>query len=446
MRSRTPRSALAVTGARDRDVVAVLEAQHATRLPELVPVRVGRMLASPFAFYRGSAAVMAADQAADPHSDLRVVACGDAHLSNFGMFASPERRLLFDLNDFDEGGIAPWEWDLKRLAASVHVAGRTGGLSEDACREAVVGTVEQYRRALERLTGLSTTARYYEAVDADELGRTVRRTENRRVVREAARKARRRTTEQAMARLELVGDGDARRIVEQPPLLVHVPGLTPAVIADFVARYGVTLRADVALLASQFHLVDVVRRVVGVGSVGTRCFLVALEDAGGAPLLLQVKEAQRSVLAQFGGMPDVPPAGVRFSPDHTHGERIVAAQRILQSASDPLLGWQRESPWDVGLRSDFYVRQFRDMKGSIDPELLAPDQLADYARLCASVLARGHCQSPQADAVRGYVGRSSAVAEAIAAWSTTYADQVERDVAAVGAAVAGGRLPCERGA
>ncbi len=425
-----------------RDPVAILEQQHVSRLADLVPVRVGRMAQSAFAYYRGTAAVMAADLAAGPHTGIRVVCCGDAHVSNFGFYASPERTLLFDLNDFDEAGVAPWEWDIKRLAASVHIAGRDIGMSEAACRDATQRAVGSYRSCLRHLMGLSAMERYYFHVDSARVEAMFAGDLTRRAVK----KARSRTSEQLIGKMTVRDEknGGGLRIVDQPPVTRHVAHADLEQLHGLFLQYLGTLREDTAWLLSQFRLVDFVLRVVGVGSVGTRCYVLAFEGPGGEVLFLQAKEAQASVLSSHGGMPAViagAPGGVEYS----EGHRVVAGQRILQAQSDPfighIVGWageQSDCP-----RVDYYWRQFRDMKGSIDLARLDGAQLTSYGELCGTLLARAHSQSPGAVAIAGYLGSGARFDEAISKWSVAYADLCEADYAALRAAIRSGRLPAE---
>ncbi|SDF00127.1 DUF2252 domain-containing protein [Pseudonocardia oroxyli] len=429
----------------DRDPLAVLESQHSRRLADLVPVRIGRMLQSPFAFYRGSAAVMAADLRAAPSTGVDVVLCGDAHISNFGFYASPERELVFDLNDFDEAGIGPWEWDVRRLAASVHVGGRDLGLSEERCTEAVVAAVESYRTTLREFVQLSAVERYFFRVDtstvAERFGEVGRRT-----LRKVTEKARTRTSEQVLRKLACrVGEGGLR-IVDQPPVLRHVDHADLRSLAGLFDQYRSTLREDTAHLLAQFRPVDFALRVVGVGSVGTRCYLIAFEGPTGEVLFLQAKEAPPSVLTSHGGQACVVP-GYEGERAHTEGHRVVAAQRILQATSDPFLGWITGWAGDTPGRPrvDYYWRQFRDMKGSIDPASLSPSGFSAYGALCAALLARAHGQSHRAAEVAAYLGASERFSVATARWAAAYADVAEQDFDAVGKAVAAGRLPIEVG-
>lgn len=447
VRDRIPRASLAEAHPprHDRDPVAIINQQNATRLPELVPVRIGRMLQSPFAYYRGTAATMAADLRHTPTTDLDVVACGDAHISNFGFYASPERELVFDLNDFDEGGIAPWEWDLRRLTASVHIGGRDIGLSEDACRASTHAATSAYQRMLRRFVELSPTDRYFLRADtslvARQLGDTAQRT-----VDKAVKKAKKRTSDRVLQSLTATTADGTLRIDDQPPLLCHVEHGSVDELSALRAQYRHTVRPDVAYLLGQYTLVDYALRVVGVGSVGTRCYLLALQNPDGHVLFLQVKEAAASVLTTHGGRPAVIP-GRPITSDYGEGQRVVAAQQILQANSDPFIGWvTRADPATPDHRRvDYYWRQFRDMKGSIDPGELDQAEYVAYAELCAGLLARAHAQSPALTSLVGYLGRSDAVADSLTTWSARYADIAEADYEALQQAVAAGRLPAETG-
>jgi len=447
LRDRTPRRAHDELVFPDRDPVAIIEDQNRERLQHLVPLRIGRMLESPFAFYRGTAATMAHDLGHGPRTGVHLVACGDAHVSNFGLFASPERRVVFDLNDFDEAADAPWEWDVKRLATSMYVGGRDKGMTESECFEAARLAALGYREGLAAAFAHSALERFAFEIDTETIEPLLRK-EGRKELHRTVRKARRRTSEQVVRRITTRAQDGRTRIVDQPPVTQHVDTATVEELVPLVEAYREPLRADVRLLLSQFELVDFVLRVVGVGSVGTRCYILLLEGPAGEPLVLQVKEATRSVLSTYGGMPDALPGGlVPAGPVYAQGRRVVAAQRILQAHSDPFLGWiDIEMPERTGRpRVDFFWRQFRDMKGSVELDRLTTVQLTRYGELCGRVLARAHSQSPGARVAHGYLGRSDAFDLAVARWARAYADVVERDYAALEAAVASGRLPAERG-
>ncbi|WP_264030029.1 DUF2252 domain-containing protein [Cellulosimicrobium sp. SH8] len=448
LRDRVPRRTQGALLLPERDPVAIIEEQNRDRLQDLVPLRIGRMLESPFAFYRGTAATMAHDLRDGPRTGVHVVACGDAHVSNFGLFASPERRVLFDLNDFDEASDAPWEWDVKRLAASMYVGGRDKGMTEPDCADAARGAVRGYRETLGEALERSALDRFSFQIDT-ELIEPLLLKEGRQELRRTLKKARRRTSEQVVEKITGQTEDGRTRIVDQPPVTQHVTTATLDELTTLFETYREPLRADVRLLLSQFTVVDYVLRVVGVGSVGTRCYIVLLEGPAGEPLVLQVKEATTSVLATYGGMVDALPSGlVPAGALPAQGRRVVAAQRILQAQSDPFLGWTTvEAPERTGRpRVDFFWRQFRDMKGSVELGRLSSNQFVRYGELCGRVLARAHSQSPGTRVASGYLGRSDTFDDAIARWSRAYADVVESDYAALDAAVASGRLPAERDA
>jgi len=429
----------------DRDPVRILEQQNATRLADLVPVRTGRMLQSPFAFYRGTAAVMAHDLSTARVTGEQVLSCGDAHISNFGMYASPERRLLFDLNDFDEAATAPWEWDVKRLAASVVLGGRERGMSEGRCRDAAEAAVRAYRETLRHMYELTALERYYYQVETEWVEARVR-AKHRKLVQDSVEKSRQRTSEQVRDKLMAVDEHGSLRFIETPPTTRHVDRPTIEQVQQLFTQYCTTLRSDAAYLLTQFRLVDFVLRAVGVGSVGTRCYVVMLEGPAGAPLFLQVKEAPPSVLETYGRRPLVTPDGVAPPTRGRQGHRVVTSQRILQAQSDPFLGWI--AAWanpEQTRPADYYWRQFRDMKGSVRLDRLPSELYAAYAALCGQLLARAHSQSPGGSVVLGYLGRSERFDRAVARWAVGYADQSERDFAALEDAVRSGRLPAERG-
>jgi uncharacterized protein (DUF2252 family) len=445
LRETTPRSAHAELTLPDRDPVAILVEQNENRLANLIPVRIGRMLLSPFAYYRGTAAVMAHDLSTDRVTGEQVVSCGDAHISNFGLFASPERRVLFDLNDFDETSIAPWEWDVKRLAASVVIGGRDRGLSEPQCRDAAQSAVRAYRETLQEMHRMSALERYFYQVETDWV-ETVAKAKDRSIVRKKIETARRRTSEQVRDKLVAADEHGSLRFIDAPPTTRHVPHPTMDLVQQLFAQYCATVRSDTAYLLTQFKVVDYVLRAVGVGSVGTRCYVVMLEGPSRVPLFLQVKEAPPSVLETYGRRPLVMPEGMTSVRRGKQAHRVVSGQRILQAQSDPFLGWiaawkdpERRRP------ADYYWRQFRDMKGSVRLELLTQSQYASYVGLCGRLLARAHSQSPGGAVIVGYLGKSERFEQAVAAWSVAYANQVERDFTALSAAVRTGRLPAEQG-
>lgn len=418
----------------DRDPLGIIAEQNADRLPELVGLRTERMRESVFAFYRGTAAVQAADLARDPVSGPHVVISGDAHLANFGFYRSPQRTLVFDLNDFDEASVAPWEWDVKRLVASIVVAARARGASPGAAEAAAVATAGAYRAAIRQFDAFPALERFFRRIDLDAGGEVP--ASLRGVVREARRAAKRRTSSRVIARTTVLGDDGRRRFVEDPPVTVHVGEDLRSVVEELFAQYLLTVRADVALLFSHYRIDDIVRRVVGVGSVGTRCFILALSGPDGEPLVMQVKEAGQAVAYRFGGMPGEPLPGMREERAIAeHGYRVVNGQRVLQAVSDPFLGYLENAD------RAFYVRQFRDGNSSVEVETLDEDAFRWYARACAWVLARGHAQSPALPFIAGYLGRTDAFDRAVARWGAAYADQAEADHAAFAAAAREGRFP-----
>lgn len=422
------RSELAERRPAERDVIAHLREQNATRVPELVPLRMQRMLASPFAFYRGTAGLMALDLGRDPHSGILVASCGDAHISNFGFYASPERQLVFDLNDFDEAAVAPWEWDLKRLVTSVVVGGREAGYAERDIEGVARRAIASYVSVLRRMVRLSPSDRYFLHLNVQSARRQMSR-DGRRVLRDALAAAERRTSARAIRRTTERGADGKVRFVENPPTMVrfrldeaeHVAGAERAEsVHALFAQYRDTVSIDIDTVLAQYEPTDLARRVVGVGSVGTRCYLQLLQGADEDALLLQVKEAGESVLSKYGRIPQ-PARITQGIAAHGEGYRVVGLQRVLQAVSDPFLGH-----FAANGRA-FYVRQFHDMKGSVELDDLALDAFSDYAVACAGLLGRAHAQSPTAGQVLGYVGSSDAASDAVVTWSISYADQSLRD-------------------
>lgn len=405
------------------DPVAVLERQGRDRLPELLPIRYGRMAASPVAFLRGSAAVMAADLASQPHTGLTVQLCGDAHLLNFGLYASPERALLFDLKDFDETFPGPFEWDVKRLAASVAVAARENGHSESRAHRAALESVAAYRTAMRRLSRLDELAVWYERIDAERLQPLLRSERHRRRAGASLTRVRRRTSLQALGTLTEVVDGH-RRIIHDPPLIQPAGASDGAALRKIFSDYRSTLAGERRLLLDRYRFVDAARKVVGVGSVGTRCFLVLLAGRDtDDPLFLQIKEARASVLEEH--LPNSP---------YVHpGHRVVAGQRLLQADGDVFLGWMTGPQGRA-----FYWRQLRDVKGADGVAGMSPAGLQAYARLCAAALARAHARSGDRIAIAGYLGGADTFERAVADFALAYADRTAADHAALGAAVAAG--------
>ena len=447
-RSQAPRSShAAFEPAADRaDPIELLERQASTRVPELVPIRYGRMLVSPFTFYRGAALIMAADLASTPRSGLNVQCCGDAHLSNFGVFASPERRLVFDINDFDETLPGPWEWDVKRLAASMLIAARDDNFGVSDQERIVLDTVAQYRTAMNEFAGMRNLDVWYSHLEVQSLlqeraaefqPRMVKRTE-----RELA-KARTKDSMTAFSKLAHMVDGEAR-IVDESPLIVPIDQLAGSggrdelfeQLGELMRSYRGTLQFDRRVLLSQFRLTDFARKVVGVGSVGTRAWIALLLGRDGEdPLFLQIKEAEASVLEEFVG-------GSEFS---NHGERVVTGQRLMQATSDIFLGWVHIEAGLDGRPRDFYGRQLKDWKGSAVIEQMVPEGMAVYGKLCGWTLARAHARSGDRVAIAAYLGNGPSFDRAILEFSERYAEQNERDYQALKAAVTSGRIVARDG-
>jgi uncharacterized protein (DUF2252 family) len=416
----------------------VLAEQDKTRVPELVPIRYGRMLATPFTFFRGGAAVMASDLGHRPNSGLDAQLCGDAHLSNFGVFESPDRALVFDINDFDETLRGPFEWDVKRLAASFAVAGRDRGFGERERRVATLATLGTYREAMRAFAGMRDLDVWYARLDVEAfLRRFGSRLSKKRVkaFEKGMAKARSKDSMRALSRLSRrVGDG--HRIVSDPPLIVPIEelGVSEAEVEPMLQRlltaYRKTLEADRRMIAARYHYEHAAHKVVGVGSVGARAWIILLlgRDADD-PLFLQAKEAQRSVLEPYAGK----------CPFDNQGRRVVEGQRLMQATSDVFLGWLRTRGLDDSMR-DFYIRQLWDGKWSAEVELMEPDQLANYGRICGWTLARAHARTGDRVAIAAYLGSGTAFDEALADFAETYADQNERDYELLQDEVKAGRL------
>ncbi len=416
------------------DPIDLLEAQARDRIPDLMPIRYSRMMASPLAFMRGSAIVMAHDLASTPRTGIQAQLCGDAHLMNFGAYASPERALLFDLNDFDETLPGPWEWDIKRLAASFVVAGRENGFDATECREAAQASVASYRQRMAEFSEMRELEVWYSRVSEEEVRGLLSdaRRATAKKLSKSVRKARGRDSLQALSKLTRVVDG-RRMINDDPPLLVRIPegDEIRAQIYAILEGYKRTLQEDRRHLLGRYRFVDAARKIVGVGSVGTRAYVVLLEGRDeNDPLFLQIKEAGASVLEGH----------VLSSTYEHHGHRVVAGQRLMQAASDIFLGWFRGK----GGR-DFYWRQLKDMKGSANVEGMAPDELVLYAGLCGWTLARAHARSGDRVQIAAYLGKSERFDGAIAEFAEAYADQTEQDHAALCAAVKSGRVPTDAG-
>ena len=434
------------------DPVDVLQAQAATRVEDLVPIRYGRMLVSPFTFYRGAAMVMAQDLVATPRSGLIVQCCGDAHLSNFGVFGSPERRLVFDINDFDETLAGPFEWDVKRLAASMIIAARENGFSKKQSQKAALAAVETYRTAIRDFASQSILAVWYAHLNIEDALVEYKATLSRRKLKQSksalkktqARlaKARSRDSLQAIGKLTSVVDGN-RQIRSDPPLIMRLddmkdldPEVMRARLGTLMQTYRKTLPSDRRHLLDHFTITDIGHKVVGVGSVGTRAWVLLLEagvekDA----LVMQAKQAGPSALSGFAGE----------SQYHNNGQRVVAGQHLMQASSDIFLGWFRARPMGGARYQDYYVRQLRDWKMSAVIEEMTPQSMQVYARLCGWTLARAHARSGDRIAISAYLGRSNRFDIAVTDFAETYAGQNERDHAALAAAAADGRVEAQSG-
>ncbi|MGZ4267916.1 MAG: DUF2252 domain-containing protein [Solirubrobacteraceae bacterium] len=447
-RKEVPRSRHAVfePAATRADPVDLLERQAKTRVPELVPIRYGRMLVSPFTFYRGAAMIMAHDLGGTPRSGLTVQCCGDAHLSNFGVFASPERRLMFDINDFDETLPGPWEWDVKRLAVSMLIAARDNDFRAKDQEQIVRDTVGEYRAAMNGFAGMTNLDVWYSHLDVENAlenfasqfkPKMVKRTEKN------IAKARTKDSMTAFSKLTHEVDGEAR-IIDESPLIVPIDKLAEGEerealfegLRTLVRGYRDTLEFDRRVLLEQFRLTDFARKVVGVGSVGTRAWIALLLGRDGKdPLFLQMKEAEASVLEEFLGASE-------FS---NHGQRVVVGQRVMQATSDIFLGWLHVDSGLDGKARDFYGRQLKDWKGSAEIEQMVPKGMAVYGKLCGWTLARAHARSGDRVAIAAYLGNGDSFDRAIVEFSMAYADQNERDYQALNDAVKSGRITAETG-
>ncbi|WP_329289121.1 DUF2252 domain-containing protein [Streptomyces sp. NBC_01455] len=435
LRARVPRTAHAeLTPDADRpDVVAVVEESNRGRIPELTPIRVGRMAATPFAFLRGSAGLMAYDLARTPMTGIDAQICGDAHAANFGLYGDARGGLVIDLNDFDETVRGPWEWDLKRLAASLVLAGRETGADEDTCRKAAKDAVGAYRRTMRLLAKLPVLDAWNAIADEELVSHTDAH-DLLGTLERVSEKARANTSGRFAARSTASVEGGGRRFVDAAPVLRRVPDAEAAAVAASLEQYLTTVSEDRLPLLARYAVHDVAFRIVGTGSVGMRSYVVLLLDHRGEPLVLQVKEARASAL-----LPHLATAG-HAVPDVSHeGRRVVLGQKRMQVVSDILLGWTT-----VEGRA-FQVRQFRNRKGSVDPAALAVDQVDDYARMTGALLARAHSHSVDPRLVAGYCGKNEELDEAVAAFAVAYADRTEADHAALVAAVRKGRIAAELG-
>jgi uncharacterized protein (DUF2252 family) len=429
LRENSPRSAHGKwkPPSKGRDVIGMLKQSSVGRIPELVPIRYGRMLQSPFAFLRGSASIMAYDLSRTATSGIRTQVGGDCHLMNFGEFGTPERNLVFDINDFDETLPGPWEWDLKRLVASVMVAGRHRKFSENNNRKAVLAAVRSYRTKMAVFAGMSPLQCWYSHINAEDLvNLSSTPAVEQRLAAEAAQ-ARIRTGESILAKTTEIVDGK-RRIKDNPPLIFHPDHLPnfDVLMRAFFHQYRLSLPDDRRHLLDRYELTDIAMKVIGVGSVGTRCSVALFMEGEHDPLFLQFKEARSSVLEPYVGK----------SAYQYHGRRVVEGQRLMQSSSDIFLGWARHE--ETGI--DYYIRQLRDMKNSIDIESIALPELIDYAGFCGWALARAHAKAGDAVAISGYLGKSDVFDLALAEFAKRYADQTEADYSVMAKAAASGRL------
>ncbi|HXZ57641.1 MAG TPA: DUF2252 domain-containing protein [Gaiellaceae bacterium] len=445
-RAEVPRASHSVLEPTDRDPVALLEEQAATRVPELVPIRYGRMLVSPFTFYRGAAKIMAHDLAAVPRSGLGAQLCGDAHLSNFGGFASAERSLVFDLNDFDEALPGPFEWDVKRLATSFEICARDRGFDDDVRQSAVLTVMRSYREAMRGFAAMGDLEVWYARLDVASIYEQLRQSADKKQAKNVARaeaKARTKDSLKALSRLTHEVDGELR-IVSDPPLVVPIDELAEdmpvaeirAEITTLFRKYRSSLQHDRRKLLEGYRIVDLARKVVGVGSVGTRAWiLLMLGRDDGDPLFLQVKEAEASVLEAHLGR----------SKFKNHGQRVVEGQRLMQSASDIFLGWIRATRTFDGATRDYYVRQLWDWKVSVDLDAVLPRGLVLYAEACGWTLARAHARSGDRIAMGAYLGKGDTFDRAVAEFAASYADVNERDYEALADAVRAGRIQATEG-
>jgi uncharacterized protein (DUF2252 family) len=446
-RAEVPRSSHAefTAGPERADPLSLLEDQARTRVPELLPIRYGRMASSAFAFFRGAALPMASDLAHTPRSGLTAQACGDAHLANFGVFASPERNLVFDINDFDETLPGPWEWDVKRLATSVEIAGRSNGYPTKTRRGIVLAAVAAYRRAMRSFAGLDALDVWYSHADMariESITSVSLRAHQRKNVARGIAKAQSKDNLGALGRFAAVHDGVARLNAE-PPLVVPLrdllvdpagAGVTEDGLREVVRAYGESLEPERRVLLDRYRLVDMARKVVGVGSVGTRSWMLLLLEDGEHPLFLQAKEAGPSVLEAYVGA----------SAYDNSGQRVVVGQRLMQAVSDIFLGWVRVQGFD-GETRDFYVRQLRDWKGSAEIETMLPEGMQAYGEVCGWTLARAHARSGDRIAIAAYLGGGPSFDVAVREFAESYADQNERDHQALVDAISSGRITAEAG-
>ena len=430
LRIKIPRSSHSTWSASTNrpDPISLLEESNRSRLASLVPIRYGRMALSPFAFLRGSAVIMASDLSTTPVMGIHVQSCGDAHLSNFGIYATPERKLVFDLNDFDETLPGPWEWDVKRLAASIILVGRQNGFTPEENRLAVLALVQSYRLNMREFMTRTHLNIWYTAIDLQNIMESVG-DKQQKLVRKAAEHSQRHTSTQIFPKLTKLVDGQYR-IKDEPPLIEHYhDNVTLEELWASYDAYVATLPEERLVLLNRYHPIDLAQKVVGVGSVGTVCAIVLLmgDNDFEDPLFLQIKEAQASVLEPY----------VSASAYPNHAQRVVIGQRLMQASSDIFLGWSK-----LGSR-DFYIRQLRDMKLSVEVERMDQKTFVKYIRVCGAALARAHARSGDSAQISGYLGSSDAFDQAIASFAEAYADQTERDHSDLIAAIKGGRVQAE---
>lgn len=434
LRETVPRESLAAweSPATRPDPVELIQQSHEGRVPELIPVRVARMIGSPYGFLRGTAVVMAWDVAHLPSTGITPVVCGDAHLGNFGFYGSPEGDLVLDLNDFDEAHPGGWEWDLRRLTAAIHVAGRETGQSEEQCATAVRSCVASYRRQVRHLADEPLLKRSYDRLDAERMHESDVDKHLREEIRRSAERARRRTSDRALPKLVKEGES-GRQIVEDPPLITRVDDAMREKMGAALDDYLQTIPSHWRRVLGGYYLEDVAHKVVGVGSVGLRAYVALLQ--GSSPedvVFLQLKQARRSVLAPF--------VHGESAWHHHQGQRVVEYQQALQTVSDPLLGWTTIND------ETYYVRQFRNMKGTVPLDSMTPEAMQDYAGIVGALLAKGHARTSGASMIAGYVGKGEVLDDAMASFARLYADQTEADHGAMVQAVRAGRLPVTEGA
>ncbi|MFI6058622.1 DUF2252 domain-containing protein [Streptomyces sp. NPDC051286] len=435
LRDRVPRTshdALILPSGRP-DAVQAVEESNRGRVPGLAPIRVGRMAATPFAFLRGSAGLMAHDLTGTPVTGVGAQLCGDAHAANFGLYGDARGSLVIDLNDFDETVFGPWEWDLKRLATSLVLAGREAGADEDTCRRGAYDTVGAYRRTMRLLARLPALDAWNAIADEELVSHTDAR-DLVGMLERVSQKARKNTSARFAAKSTEEAEGSGRRFVDAPPVLRRVPDAEAAAVAAALGDYVGTISEDRVPLLARYAIHDVAFRVVGTGSVGTRSYVVLLLDHRGEPLVLQVKEARPSALAPY-----LPAVGFEVPEAAHEGRRVVLGQKRMQVVSDILLGWATVQG------RPFQVRQFRNRKGSVDPAALAADQVDDYGRMTGALLARAHAHSADPRLIAGYCGKNDELDEAVASFAVTYADRTEADHAELVRAVGSGRVAAELG-